>query len=379
MSSLPVHAPQTRPIPRVYAALGLLLFAAGLAASLGAGNTILVNIDGTQRRVKPGTTVGDVVNAGFVAARPGDVLAAQGGRVVSEGRGTAITVRRNGRAVVSEHTLFDGDVVESIDGSDTVEGVVARELPIPLATMFEGTGPLMTLVSPGSVGVRRVTVGELSGDEIAGTSTVLVEATPMVIKRYGSAPGGKVVALTFDDGPWPGQTDRILTVLRQYKVRASFFMLGYLAKRNSGLAHRVAEDGHLVGNHTLGHRMLTQLSAEAVDDQIEQGEAAIEKGAGVSPTWFRPPGGNISPAVWSRVTRASLRVALWDVDPQDWRRPTPAQIKNNVVANVRPGSIVLLHDGGGNRESTIAALPQIIVALQARGYRFVTLDELPVP
>ena len=93
---------------------------------------------------------------------------------------------------------------------------------------------------------------------------------------------------------------------------------------------------------------------------------------------FRPPGGNISPAVWARVNRARLKVALWNVDPQDWRRPGAKKIAHDVAVNARPGSIILLHDGGGNRQQTIQALPVIIRSLQSRGYRFVTLDELPV-
>jgi peptidoglycan/xylan/chitin deacetylase (PgdA/CDA1 family) len=233
----------------------------------------------------------------------------------------------------------------------------------------------MTLAAPGSVGVKREEVGAISGEEV--TSSVITQPMPMVVKRYGTRPGERVVALTFDDGPWPGQTNRILHILKQYNVRASFFMLGYLSKRNSALARQVADEGHLVGNHTIGHRTLTRLTTAAVDDQIERGEVAIAKSTGVTPAWFRPPGGHISAGVWSRVNHANLRVALWDVDPQDWRSPTPNQIAHNVVVNTRPGSIVLLHDGGGNRESTIRALPIIIRSLQSRGYKFVTLDELP--
>lgn len=378
MSSLPVHAPETRRVPRIYVALGVLLFAASLAASLGAGSAVRVDIDGVMRRLEPGTTIAGITESGLLAARPGDVLAVQSGLVVREGGGTPVAVRRNGRGVAADRVLFDGDVVESTDGSDTIEPVLTRDVPISVETKFEGIGPLMTLVAPGSVGARRVRVGAISGEEIPLTSTVVTPATPMIVRRYGSSPGERVVALTFDDGPWPGQTDKVLAVLGQNEVRASFFMIGYLAKRNSGLARRVVDEGHLIGNHTLSHRMLTKLNASAVDDQIERGEVAIAKSTGVSPEWFRPPGGEISSAVWARVNHASLRVALWDVDPQDWRRSTADKIARDVIGSVRPGSIVLLHDGGGDREATIEALPLIIKGLHARGYRFVTLDELPV-
>jgi peptidoglycan/xylan/chitin deacetylase (PgdA/CDA1 family) len=375
MSSLPVHPPEPPRIPRLYIALGVLLFAAGLAASIGAGNSLRLTVDGSLRRVGPGTTVAELAEMGYLAARPGDTLSVRSGRIAREGGGTPLSVTRNGREAGAQRVLYDGDVIESSNGRDVIEATVTREKPIPVGTRFVGSGPLMTLAAPGSVGVKREQVGAISGEEV--TSSVITQPTPMVVKRYGTRPGERVVALTFDDGPWPGQTNRILHILKQYKVRASFFMLGYLSKRNSALARQVADEGHLVGNHTIGHRTLTRLTAAAVDDQIERGEVAIAKSTGVTPAWFRPPGGDISPGVWSRVNHANLRVALWDVDPQDWRNPTPNQIAHNVVVNTRPGSIVLLHDGGGNRDSTIRALPIIIRSLQSRGYRFVTLDELP--
>ncbi len=374
MSSLPVQPPARRHIPRLYVAVGVVLCAAALAASLGAKPHAQATIDGVSRPIEPGATVADLAEAGHLRGRPGRMVSLSG-RVLEVTSGVPPRVWRNGRPVTAERVVYEGDVITSADGANTLEEVVTKREPIAFARRVVGSGPLVTLVSPGSPGVRQLRVGAVSGDVV--TSTVVKEPSPMVVRRYGAQPNQKLVALTFDDGPWPGQTEKILRVLRQHKVKASFFMIGYLARRYPSIAEKVAAEGHVVGNHTAGHRMLTKLTSAAVDTQIAQGAGIIERSTGQTPEWFRPPGGDISPAVWSRIRRVRLKVALWDVDPQDWRGIPSPKIAHDVVTRVRPGAIVLLHDGGGDRTQTIRALPVIIRALKSRGYRFVTLDEMP--
>ena len=374
MASRVVQPPQPSRIPVLYLVVGALLFAAALGASFGFGSSARVEIDGTVRRVAFGTTIGDLEAKGKLAHHDGDLLSAVDRHVTRRGQGGQLRVLRNGEPVSSSAVVFDGDVVTSIAGADRVERTVTITRPIEMTTTVEGQGPLMSLASPGSVGVMRLTVGAVSGDEV--TSTVVTPATPMIVRRHGVSPGEPVVSLTFDDGPWPGQTERILDILREQGVKASFFMLGYKARDNPALAKRVADEGHVVGSHTMGHKTLTRLDPGLVAPQIVAGQDAVAAATGVQPHWFRPPGGQISPDVWNRVNEANLRVAMWNVDPQDWRRPNADWIARYIVNHVTPGSIVLLHDGGGDRSMTIVALPWIIGELKARGYRFVTLDEL---
>lgn len=376
MGSLPVKPPTSRDTPWFYLAMGALLFAAALAASLAAKPSVRATIDGTARRVESGMTLADVGRMGYLEARPGRVVAVSG-RLLEQSSGAKVRVWRNARIATDDQTVYDGDVITSADGRDVVEDVVVKQDEIPVPVKMVGSGPLIAVSTPGSPGLKETRVGAASGEVV--TSTVITQPTSMVVRRYGKQTRQKLVALTFDDGPWPGQTDRILRVLHQYKVKATFFMLGYLARNNASLAHQVAAQGHLVGNHTMGHKKLTALSAAAVDRQISSAEARIISATGQTPEWLRPPGGYISPSVWSRARKASLKVALWSVDPQDWRRLPSTRITHDVVTRVRPGSIVLLHDGGGDRTQTIKALPGIIRLLKARGYRFVTLDEMPQP
>ena len=377
MGSRVVQAPPSSKIPLLYVVAGLLLFAAALGASLGFGASARIEVDGSVRHVPEATTIADLKSAGHLAAHDGNVLSAVTGKPVRTGVGDPLRVTRNGRPVDLSAVVYDGDVIESTSGKDAVERVVTVTRAIEVTTTIVGKGPLMTLASPGSVGVREVRLGALSGEEL--TSTVVTPATPMVVRRYSANPADRLVALTFDDGPWAGQTDQILSILRDEGIKATFFMLGYSVRKNPALAKRVADEGHLIGNHTMGHTMLTEVKPTKVDAQIAAGQKTIVGATGVEPRWFRPPGGDISASVWSQVRNADLRVAMWDVDPKDWRRPPAAQLARYVVNHVRPGAIVLLHDGGGNRSATVAALPRIIKELKAAGYRFVTGDQLSGP
>lgn len=191
-------------------------------------------------------------------------------------------------------------------------------------------------------------------------------------------PGAPVVALTFDDGPWPGQTEQILGLLAERRCPATFFMIGQQVERWPGIVQAVARAGQPIGNHTYSHRRLDTASADVVEWEILHASNLIQEITATRPVWFRPPGGNISQQVYVSAEHAGARAALWTVDPQDWDADmTTDQIIGNVLSTVRPNAIICLHDGGGDQVRTIAALPAIIDGLRAQGYEFVTLDQLP--
>jgi peptidoglycan/xylan/chitin deacetylase (PgdA/CDA1 family) len=178
----------------------------------------------------------------------------------------------------------------------------------------------------------------------------------------------RIVKLTFDDGPVRGNTSRILNVLANHRVKATFFVVGKQARWYPRLVKREYKEGHSVQNHTYTHPDLTTLSNTGIRRELRRTNRAI-KAAGVPrPYRFRPPYG----ATNSRVKRVGaslgLTQTLWSVDPRDWADPSPSVICRRVVSNVSPGSIVLLHDGSG--ANTDAALPCIIKRLKAKGYRF---------
>ena len=360
-------------MPWILASLTLLAFAAVIAAAFAIGQPISVHVDGRPVTLKAGTTVADLRANGLLDARPGRLLSVKGAVIRAEG-GAAPLVWRNGRLVGKNARIFDGDSIASARGVDRVESSVVVRVPIPFATRIQGTGPVMHLSNPGSVGIKERVLGAVSRSEVS--SRTVLAATDMVIRRSRPTPKDKLVALTFDDGPWKGQTDKILKILRDERIHATFFMLGVRIKAAQALAKQVAADGNLIGDHTLGHRMLTTQKPKEIKRQIVGGLTWIRRATGVRATWFRPPYGAIDKKVWKETRSLKLHVALWDVDTRDWARPGVKRIVKNAEKHVHRGAIILMHDGGGNRTQTIKALPKIIKNFKKRGYTFVTLQEL---
>lgn len=184
------------------------------------------------------------------------------------------------------------------------------------------------------------------------------------------------IALTFDDGPNPANTPQVLAVLKRYHVHATFFDLGRLVQLYPDLARQELADGNIVGNHTWSHPDLPTLSTNSIKKQIRDSSDAIEQATGVRPIFLRPPYGDLSANVLKVINSFGMTTVIWNNDSRDWSIPGTSAIISRVLASVGNGTIILLHDGGGNRQQTIAALPGIIQHLQARHYRFVTLAQL---
>jgi peptidoglycan-N-acetylglucosamine deacetylase len=184
--------------------------------------------------------------------------------------------------------------------------------------------------------------------------------------------GPKVVALTIDDGPSPVYTPQVLRILHQYGITASFSMIGRNAAAFPGVAREVAAPGHMIVNHTWDHHNLGHMPAVAVQDEISRATDAIHAATGERPSMFRAPYGVWPPAVFSYCARAGLTPLAWSVDPRDWSRPGVRAIVRGIVSDTRTGSIILEHDGGGNRSQTVAALKIWLPRLLDAGYQFTT-------
>jgi len=184
--------------------------------------------------------------------------------------------------------------------------------------------------------------------------------------------GPGVIALTIDDGPSPVYTPQILRLLRRYRITASFSMIGINVDAYPGVARDVAEAGHMIVNHTWTHPDLAFLSPVAVRDQIDYATDAIHRATGRTPQMFRAPYGAWSPVVLEWCEQTRMTPLDWSVDPRDWSRPGTGAIIRNIMRNTRSGSIILEHDGGGNRSQTVAALRVVLPRLLAAGFRFIT-------
>jgi peptidoglycan/xylan/chitin deacetylase (PgdA/CDA1 family) len=175
------------------------------------------------------------------------------------------------------------------------------------------------------------------------------------------------VALTFDDGP-DVYTEPILQLLRAYGVKATFFVLGSKVSRRPQTVRTAIADGHLVENHTWDHPHLADLTPAEVDTQIVNTQQALVAAGAPAPTMLRAPFNNLDDQVREAAARHGLKLAQWDIDTNDWRGRHAGDIVHTVVSRVRPGSVVLLHDGIQDPSNTLNALPAIIEGIRSRGY-----------
>ncbi|HHW40314.1 MAG TPA: polysaccharide deacetylase family protein [Syntrophomonadaceae bacterium] len=189
-----------------------------------------------------------------------------------------------------------------------------------------------------------------------------------------SIPGaGKKIALTFDDGPSP-LTPEYLRVLGEQGVRATFFTLGSHIRRYPGMLALIAKEGHEIGDHSFSHRNLKLLSVDAAEQDILSALNLIEQETHQKARFFRPPGGNVSPALVKTAEALGMKTVLWSIDPKDWKPGnTSARIVRHVLTHLGPGSIVVMHEG---KPQTLGALPALIQELKKGGWQLVTVSEL---
>jgi peptidoglycan/xylan/chitin deacetylase (PgdA/CDA1 family) len=212
-------------------------------------------------------------------------------------------------------------------------------------------------------------LGLTPGAGVKAASPIL----PRIIVSMSTAQ--REVALTFDDGP-SSYTPQVLAVLNRFGAHATFFLIGREIGQYQATVKAEIAAGNEIGNHTYTHANLLGLPNSLVLAQLAETQAAARQAAGVTPTWFRPPFGAVDERVAELAASLGLRTITWSVDPRDWTRPGVSFIVGRVLADVRPGSVIVMHDGGGDRSETVLALSIILSALRERGYQFVTLDAL---
>jgi len=179
---------------------------------------------------------------------------------------------------------------------------------------------------------------------------------------------GRSMVLTFDDGPDPRYTPDILSTLREYDVRAMFFVCGEMAVDNKDLLREMADDGHTVGNHTWSHPLLTKLSRSAIHSEMERTCEVIDYAYGEPPVWFRAPYGAWNRAAFQLGAELGMEPLAWTVDTLDWTTPGARTIVNRVEGGAAPGVVVLSHDAGGDRSQSVRALRTYLPQLLDSGY-----------
>ncbi|MDB4959534.1 MAG: putative xylanase/chitin deacetylase [Myxococcales bacterium] len=181
------------------------------------------------------------------------------------------------------------------------------------------------------------------------------------------------LALTFDDGPDPSRTPLLLDLLAELDIKATFFLLGNRVDAHPDLARRIVAEGHEIGNHTYNHRYLPLARSRSVAAELEATDRAIARATGITPVLARPPYGGRSPRNVRVFDRLEKRLVLWDVNSYDWRGAPAAEVAHRVVEQVRPGSIILMHEAREGGETTIDAVRALVPTLQNEGFEFTTV------
>ncbi|MDR1412603.1 MAG: polysaccharide deacetylase family protein [Actinomycetes bacterium] len=337
--------------------------------------SVPVRLNGETYKVKTGTPVTQFIDDHLnVDEYTGDLLAIDGSPLkINEGETPVVTV--NGRPAAKRATVKAHDVVVVTMGADRTEPITENSTLVQPKLSRNGHGQMIEVTDTGQVGVKVTPVGDESG--LQAPTEVRTKAKAVKLRQVNAwKVRPKVVALTFDDGPNPGETESVLKILAREQVPATFFMVGSSAKAYPKLVKAVADGGHQLALHGFTHKSLDKLKSAEVESELKQTAEAIEEVTGARPDWLRPPYGAVNASVYSLLGEQHTKVALWSVDPHDYQKPGAKAIASRVVDGVGPGSIVLLHDGGGDRKQTVAAVEVIIKKLKQKGYRFVTIQQM---
>lgn len=346
-----------------------------------------ITLNGSTLTVTRNATIADLIEEGHASPVAGDLLAIDGS-VAIPGGGDAFAATVNGTATTDPATTLEKDaVVEIGDGADRTESETIAQQAIPhsqreahtdMGSYWNGS---LHVYEKGEDGELTTRTGDVSGITLTEQTKEPVDAGYHI---YTADTGGeKVVALTFDDGPWPETTDQILDVLEANGARATFFTIGNQISTYSAQVERAAALGCQVCTHTWDHAAgsgqgvnLTFMSPDEQVWEIQQGYAAIREVLGEEPSHvLRAPGGNYYGELIATLEPYVDAEIGWDVDTEDWRLPGADAIYQALMS-VEPGQVILMHDGGGDRSQTVEAVRRAVPELLAQGYQLVTVDEL---
>lgn len=348
-----------------------------------ANKAVSVTINGQQQTIEgQQRTIEGLLDTNTVSVTPGNYVAVDGS-VMREGEGTRATATINGQGTEDFSTrLNEGDDISLTNGSDITEEYTEGEPQALQPTLeVQGTGAVHLYTQKGEPGEKVVRTGNESGKTAEVTTKEPVNG---VVQYYNvNTNGDKVIALTFDDGPWDTSTAAILDTLKEYDAKATFFTVGQKISGHEDLLQRAANEGHEIGTHTWDHAegsgqgvSLILMSSDERKQEVEKGLQAIKDATGQDASlMFRSPGGNFDASVASDLSDLIDAEIGWNIDTGDWQKPGVDTIAQR-IESAGPGEIILMHDGGGDRSETVAALKQALPKLKEEGYRFVTVSEL---
>lgn len=335
-----------------------------------------VTISGAER------SVGGLLDNNVVSVTPGNYVAVDGS-TIRQGEGTRCTAKVNGNDTddMGMH-LNGGDKIEISNGTDITEPYTDSDpQTLPHKTELKGVGAVHLYSNNAQDGEQVTRTGKESG--ITATVTTK-EPIDNIVQYYNvNSNGDKVIALTFDDGPWDKQTDEILDILEQNDAKATFFTVGQCISGHEKELQRAASMGCEIGTHTWDHAegsgqgvSLIKMSTDERKQEVQKGLEAIRNATGQeASTIFRCPGGNFDTSVATDLEGIVTAEIGWNVDTTDWKKPG-ADVIAQRIQSAGPGNIILMHDGGGDRSQTVEGLRQALPKMKEQGYSFITVQEL---
>ena len=369
----------------------LLLAAAGVGGMwFWQHRPVDVMVNGERVTVFKRSTLAQLYESKKPSVKPGNLVSVSG-KVLEEGKGDPYGATVNGVEASFEDaaawTIWGDENVEFVDGADVMEeytSEVKETQPKLEYQVVPGTGDkadnyqqgLVQYISQwGRVGKREVRHGKVSDETADGDVIEEVQNCIVVAQNIHPDDDEKLVALTFDDGP-TYYTDTYLSILADHDVKASFFIIGQQIADGSSVIAQTSEAGHQVCSHTWDHLVLPTLEAKDVQAQVGDTADALKEVIGKDVMFVRAPYGDMDADTWLKSGGRMSAVFVWTHDSLDWELPGEDAIVENATMGMAPGSVILMHDGGGDRSQDVEALPRVIEAWQAEGYRFVTLEEL---
>lgn len=330
-----------------------------------------VFINGRKVKLAANTSLSEILAQQRFNCSAGDLVDVEG-KVIAKGGGKKAQVLVNGQPAKPAKVIEGNDSIYYKPGSPIVEGL-SQDYDI-CQTPVKTSG-LRSQSSPPDKDrsyMRVVTKGALSG-KVIGEAKV---DPPLIFGKKTQHIKANAIALCFDDGPDPHYTPQIIDILKEKRAPATFFVIGRFAEKYPDLLKLEAKNGFEIGNHTYNHKKISKISLLEVEQELMRTDTVITNITGRKPVWFRPPQLLYTEASAGVIQSHGYNIVLGSIDPSDYLKPPPESIINIAIEQARTGSIVVMHDGGGDRSNTVAALPALIDRLRAAGYEFVSIEGL---
>ena len=362
--------------------IGIAVVAAFITGGVFFWNTrpVSVTLNGSEARLRIHSDLDAAFAKAGVETAAGNYVSV-GGTLLKEGTGYQYGAVVDGTTLeqdeLEQYRIKGGEAIEFTDGADRMEDYDVTYREVQPKLLFQGsTGAVSFVKQWGKAGRQEIRTGKQSHETADGAWADEVRDGIVVTKNITPEGGKKLVALTFADGPSAAYTEQCLDILAEHDAKATFFALSPNVADNPAIAQKIVASGNQICSHTNQHLQLTTLGPDELLSEITSAHDTIKEVSGVDTTIIRPPYGDFSQDCWLATKGAVCASITCTQDSADEDLPGADAIAQNALSNVQPGSIILLHDGGGERAQTVEALPRIIDELENSGYTLVTVSEL---